>query len=73
MIGIAESDLRPKGVVNLRGERWTAESETPNRGRVINAGERVEVFGVRGVTLKVRATDQARGRSRPDLKKSKSG
>ncbi|MFL5814573.1 MAG: NfeD family protein [Bdellovibrionia bacterium] len=73
MTAIAESDLRPKGVVNLKGERWTAESESPNQGRVIHAGERVEVSGVRGVTLKVRATAQAGGRSRPDLKKSKWG
>jgi membrane-bound serine protease (ClpP class) len=73
MTGIAESDLRPKGVVNLRGERWTAESEMPNRARVIHAGERVEVSGVRGVTLKVRVADQGRSRLRPDPKNSKSG
>jgi membrane-bound serine protease (ClpP class) len=47
--GVAESDLRPTGWVIAFGERWKAEAETP-----LDAGERVVVTGMDGLTLKVR-------------------
>lgn len=47
--GEAVSDLEPAGRVRIAGEEWTAVAA---RGRV-DAGERVRVVGVEGVTLRV--------------------
>jgi len=47
--GVARQRLAPSGTVVVRGEYWTAESETP-----IEAGERVEVTGIEGLVLRVR-------------------
>ncbi|MGZ3688414.1 MAG: NfeD family protein [Bdellovibrionota bacterium] len=51
-VGLVEADLKPKGIVNLRGERWTAEVVPP--GLRVRSGKPVEVLEIKGVTLKVR-------------------
>jgi membrane-bound serine protease (ClpP class) len=47
------SYLNPDGLVFLRGERWKAVAEDAP----IHEGERVEVTGVKGLTLRVRRPD----------------
>jgi membrane-bound serine protease (ClpP class) len=47
--GIAQGRLRPSGMVIVRGEYWTAESDDE-----IEAGERIEVTSVEGLRLRVR-------------------
>lgn len=47
--GVATSDLSPRGAVRIDGEDWSAIAEAES----INTGERVEVIGVEGVTLRV--------------------
>jgi membrane-bound serine protease (ClpP class) len=47
--GIATSDISPRGAVRIDGEDWSAIAEA----EPINSGERVEVIGVEGVTLRV--------------------
>ncbi len=54
-VGIARTDLTPKGSVQLGGELWTAELEE-KRGKVRN-GSRVEVVRVDGLRLIVRKID----------------
>ena len=52
MIGLsgeAETDLAPEGWVRVTGERWKAVAE-----QTVTAGERVQVAGVDGLTLRVR-------------------
>jgi len=58
-LATARSNLSPNGFVWLRGERWKAisDDDTP-----IHEGQRVEIIGSRGLTLRVRP--------RPDLAKS---
>jgi membrane-bound serine protease (ClpP class) len=48
-VGVARGRLDPAGLVVVRGEYWTAESD-----EIVNAGERVEVTGVDGLRLRVR-------------------
>jgi len=48
-MGEVRSDLNPLGRVIVNGEWWKAQSDEP-----IEAGARVEVLGVRGLTLVVR-------------------
>ena len=48
-VGVATTNLSPKGFVKLRGERWTAVC----RGR-IRKGEKVVVKEVKGITLVVK-------------------
>ncbi|NPA58365.1 MAG: nodulation protein NfeD [Aquificae bacterium] len=48
-IGVAETDINPKGKVFIEGEIWDAYSEEP-----IKKGEEVEVVAVEGLKLKVR-------------------
>ncbi|HZC04788.1 MAG TPA: NfeD family protein [Ktedonobacterales bacterium] len=47
--GIATSALSPSGVVRVDGEDWSAIADV----EPINSGERVEIIGVEGVTLRV--------------------
>jgi len=47
--GLAVSDLRPDGIVSVRGERWSATSVNG----AVPAGTRVQVLGVSGVHLEV--------------------
>ncbi|HEX6902710.1 MAG TPA: nodulation protein NfeD [Thermoanaerobaculia bacterium] len=48
-VGIARSDLAPRGKVFVHGELWDAVADEP-----VAAGERVEVVAVRNLTLAVR-------------------
>jgi membrane-bound serine protease (ClpP class) len=48
-VGIARSDLAPRGKVFVHGELWDAVADEP-----VPAGERVEVVAVRNLTLAVR-------------------
>jgi membrane-bound serine protease (ClpP class) len=47
-IGIAKTDLNPRGQIALHGEIWEAISQTP-----IRQGEAAEVTSVEGLTVKV--------------------
>jgi membrane-bound serine protease (ClpP class) len=47
--GVAKTDLDPVGLVNVRAEDWTAESD----GRTIKAGSKVRVRAEQGLRLKV--------------------
>lgn len=49
-VGTARSALAPTGTVVVRGEYWTAEADGP-----IEAGTPVEVTGIEGLRLRVRA------------------
>lgn len=49
--GVAKTELKPKGVVNVRGELWSAVAEG---GEHVAEGEEVEVVGYEGITLIVR-------------------
>ncbi len=48
-VGVAREPLDPAGTVLVRGEYWTARSETP-----VARGESVVVVGVEGLQLRVR-------------------
>ncbi len=48
LIGIAETDINPKGKVFVEGEIWNAYSDVP-----IKKGEEVEILSVEGLKLKV--------------------
>jgi membrane-bound serine protease (ClpP class) len=48
--GVAKTDLAPHGVVLINGEDWDAEAEIGP----VDRGDRVQVFEVRGLTLRVR-------------------
>ncbi len=54
-VGIARSDLNPKGSVQLGGELWTAELE--GKTGKVRTGSRVEVVRVDGLRLIVRQVD----------------
>lgn len=47
-IGIARTDLNPRGQITVQGEIWEAVSQTP-----IRQGEAAEVMSVEGLTVKV--------------------
>jgi membrane-bound serine protease (ClpP class) len=49
-VGVARTDLRPRGTVFAQGERWSAEA----LGEEIAAGEQVQVVAVEGLKLLVR-------------------
>ncbi len=55
-VGVARSDLRPNGLVQIGGEQWSAEL-APDQG-VIETGTRVEVVTVQGLKLIVRKSGQ---------------
>ena len=50
-VGIAKTDLNPRGQIALQGEIWEAISHTP-----IRQGEAAEVMSVEGLTVKVAPT-----------------
>lgn len=50
-IGIAKTDLNPRGQIALHGEIWEAISQTP-----IRQGEAAEVTSIEGLTVKVAPT-----------------
>ena len=47
-VGIAKTDLMPRGQIWLQGELWEAVSQIP-----IRQGEEAEIIAVRGLTLSV--------------------
>ncbi len=49
---VAVERLAPKGYVQVRGERWRAELQ--GDAQPVDAGARVQVQGIRGLTLLVR-------------------
>ena len=49
-VGIVTKDLAPTGTVKLTSESWTAIADDEE---MIAAGERVEVVGLEGLTLRV--------------------
>ncbi|OGO39306.1 MAG: hypothetical protein A2W35_17765 [Chloroflexi bacterium RBG_16_57_11] len=55
-VGVARSDLRPNGLVQLGGEQWSAEL-APDQ-EVIEKGTRVEVVTVQGLKLIVRKSSE---------------
>ncbi len=54
-VGVARERLDPQGMVLVRGEYWTATSDTP-----IDRDERVEVVAVDGLRLRVRRANEPR-------------
>jgi membrane-bound serine protease (ClpP class) len=52
--GIASSDLKPKGEVRVLGEFW----EATTKDAVITVGQAVEVVGLDGMILIVKAAEQ---------------
>jgi membrane-bound serine protease (ClpP class) len=50
-IGIAKTDVNPRGQITVQGEIWEAVSQTP-----IRQGESAEVMSVEGLTVKVAPT-----------------
>jgi membrane protein implicated in regulation of membrane protease activity len=55
--GIAQDALRPSGYVRISAELWRAELQ--QGAAPVEAGDRVRVVGVRGLTLVVDADDDA--------------
>ena len=51
LVGVTKTALTPIGQVAVHGELWTALSDQP-----VEAGVRVEVMGMDGLTLRVRST-----------------
>jgi membrane-bound serine protease (ClpP class) len=49
-VGVAKTDIAPRGVVLVNGEDWDALADAPP----IASGERVTVVSVEGLTLHVR-------------------
>jgi membrane-bound serine protease (ClpP class) len=54
-VGIVTSELAPIGTVQLGSELWTAKADDD---RLIEAGEKVRVTGLEGVTLRVSKTKE---------------
>lgn len=53
--GVAKTELAPTGMVQVGGELWSAQVE--DRSAALRAGQDVEVIGVDGLRLRVRARD----------------
>ncbi|MBS7288705.1 MAG: hypothetical protein KIH01_08205 [Candidatus Freyarchaeota archaeon] len=53
--GVAKTELKPRGVVNVKGELWSAITEGDH---YVAKGEEVEVVGYDGVMLIVRPTSR---------------
>jgi len=53
--GVTKTELAPSGMVQVAGELWSAKVE--DRSQTLPAGEDVEVTGVEGLSLTVRARD----------------
>ncbi len=51
-IGVAESDLSPRGTVFVNGEIWSAVASSP-----VSKGERVEVVAIDGLTIQVKPAE----------------
>jgi membrane-bound serine protease (ClpP class) len=47
--GVVKTDLKPEGVVEIRGELWNAEAD-----EVIKAGEKIQVEAIEGMKVKVK-------------------
>ena len=56
-VGSVRRDLNPVGLVQVGGERWTAESV--NRGEIIPRGTSVEIVQVEGLKIIVRSLDES--------------
>jgi len=54
-MGVAKTDLAPTGMVQVGGELWSAQ--VGDRSAALRAGQDVEVIGVDGLRLRVRARD----------------
>ncbi|MEK6588375.1 MAG: nodulation protein NfeD [Chloroflexota bacterium] len=54
-MGVAKTELAPTGMVQVGGELWSAQVE--DRSVALRAGQDVEVIGVDGLRLRVRARD----------------
>jgi membrane-bound serine protease (ClpP class) len=52
--GLATSDLKPKGEVRVMGEFWEATA----KDTTIDVGQAVEVLGMEGIFLVVKAVEQ---------------
>ncbi len=50
--GKARTDLTPRGLVEVDGERWQARAA---KGQTIHAGQRIRVHGTTGMVLRVEA------------------
>jgi membrane-bound serine protease (ClpP class) len=58
--GVVTSELKPKGVVSIEGEHWSAiDMDQPEHGATLGVGHRVQVVGMEGLTLKVKSLDDA--------------
>jgi membrane-bound serine protease (ClpP class) len=57
--GIAQTDLKPKGIIHVAGELWSAEMLDHEQD--IEAGKRVEVVAVEGLRLMVRGEQPSTG------------
>lgn len=53
--GVAKTELAPTGMVQVGGELWSAQVE--DRSAALRAGQDVQVIGVDGLRLRVRARD----------------
>lgn len=53
------TELAPGGTIHVRGEVWSAQLESGEK--IISVGERVEVLGIEGLRLVVRAMQDNRG------------
>jgi membrane-bound serine protease (ClpP class) len=49
-MGLALTDLAPDGTVSVRSARWPART---NRATPLQAGDRIRVVGIEGITLEV--------------------
>ena len=54
-MGVAKTELAPTGMVQVGGELWSAQ--VGDRSAALRAGQDVEVIGVDGLRLRVRARD----------------
>jgi len=61
-VGVVRERLDPQGVVLVRGEYWTATSDTP-----IERDDAVEVVAVDGLRLRVRPANEPRRREEKEL------
>jgi membrane protein implicated in regulation of membrane protease activity len=50
--GTARTDLTPRGLVEVGGERWQARAA---KGQTIHAGQRIRVYAASGMVLRVEA------------------
>jgi len=53
LLGVADSEISPRGRIRVRGEYWTARSDSP-----ISAGRPVRVIGIDNLTLSVEEVRQ---------------